>query len=170
MDEYDDAKKAYVKELVDGHSRKEIDEMAKALDLDPEKYATKREVALGIMLATDQASMYEPEGNIAEIEEECEEVDVTMSSVKSIRNATKDKATNFMTFYKGEFLTNIAAFHGATQVFRDDIMGQRKENRDFANVGFAQSVKKYQQSIEAFRRSILEQSKETQKYIKQFYG
>jgi hypothetical protein len=89
-------------------------------------------------------------------------MDVTMSSVKSIRKATKDKAS--------EFMTNIAAFHGATQVFRDDIMGQRKENRDFANVGFAQSVKKYQQSIEAFRRSILEQSKETQKYIKQFYG
>lgn len=162
MDEYDDAKKAYVKELVDGHSRKEIDEMAKALDLDPEKYATKREVALGIMLATDQASMYKPEGNTADVGEEYEEVDVTMSSVKSIRNATKDKATNFM--------TNIAAFHGATQVFRDDIMGQRKENYDFANVGFAQSVKKYQQSFEAFRRSILEQSKETQKYIKQFYG
>ena len=54
MDEYDDAKEAYIKELVDGYSRKEIDEMAKALGLEPEKYATKREIALGIMLATDR--------------------------------------------------------------------------------------------------------------------
>jgi len=147
MDEYDDAKKAYVKELVDGHSRKEIDEMAKALDLDPEKYATKREAALGIMLATDQASIYKPEEKPTDVGEEGEGVDVTMSSVKSIRKATKDKAS--------EFMTNIAAFHGATQVLR-------KENRDFAN--------EFALSIESFRHSVLEQSKETQKYIKQFYG
>ena len=147
MDEYDDAKKAYVKELVDGHSRKEIDEMAKALDLDPEKYATKREVALGIMLATDQASMYKPEEKPTDVGEEYEEVDVTMSSVKSIRKAIQDK---------------VPIFHDAIQVFSDDVKKQMKENRDFAN--------EFALSIEPFRHSVLEQSKENQKFIKQFYG
>jgi len=147
MDEYDEAKKAYIKELVNGHSRKEIDEMAKALDLDPEKYATKREIALGIMLATDQASICKPERNTADRGEECEEVDVTMSSVKSIRKATQDE---------------VRAFHDAIQVFSDDVKEQMKENYDFVN--------EFALSLESFRRSVLEQSKEIQKYIKQFYG
>ncbi len=167
--EYNEAKETYIKELASNNSRKKLDEIASALDLDPKKYASKREIALAIMLAGSQALLYRSNVDTADTEEEKKEMSKQMSSVKSIRKAINDEAESFMTFYKGEFMTNIAAFHDATQMFREDIKKQVKENNDFDHE-FGQSVKKYQDSIEIFRRSILEQSKENQKYIRQFYG
>jgi hypothetical protein len=169
--EYNEAKETYIKELVSSNSRIKLDEIAKALGLEPKNYANKREIALAIMMAANhQDSLYKSYVDVTDAEEEKEEMGVQLSSVKSIRKAINDKADNFMKFYKGEFLANITAFHDATQMFRDDIKEQMKENNDWVNNEFGQSVKEYQQSIETFRRCILEQSKENQKYIKQFYG
>lgn len=170
MTEYDEAKETYIKELVINNSRKKLDEIAKALGLEPKNYASKREIALAIMMTTNQDPLYNSFMCITDAEEGKKEMGVQLSSVKSIRKAIEDKADNFMTFYKGEFLANLTAFHDATQMFRDDIKKQVKENNNWVNNEFGQSVKEYQQSIETFRRCILEQSAENQKYIKRFYG
>ena len=160
-----DARSTYIKELIDGRSRKELDEIARALSLNPTDYMNKRELAKGILANREkiEKAIGMAATKTAPTEEAHEVEEMSMSSVRGMIRAAEEKASGFKAFYAGEFHQGMQVFQKALESFKRSIEEQRKENDDFIKNDFGQILKK-------FRQSIMDQARENQKFIKQFYG
>ena len=145
-----DARKTYIKELTDQHSKRELDEIARALGLNPSKYPNKKEVAHAILACREPTEQTAEKSDLNRFptDEVLEVEKLTMSSVRSMIKAAENKA--------GEFNQGVKALHDAVEE-------QTKKNDDFVKKEFSQNLKTFQQSI-------IGQMKENQEFIKQFYG
>jgi hypothetical protein len=167
-----DERKTYIKELTDRHSKRELDEIARALGLNPSKYPTKKEVANAILTCRELTEQTAEKSDLNRFptDEVLEVEKLAMSSVRTMIKAAENKAGEFKAYYAGEFNQGVKAFHDAVGAFEKSIEEQTKKNDDFVKKEFSQNLKTFHQSIEAFKQSIIGQMKENQEFIKQFYG
>ena len=132
----------YIEELLAKYTRRELDEIARGLGLNPSDYLNKGAIAEAVLRSRErEEELIEEkirEYPRDEVKEEVKRVstDTVKGKIKAIENKT-------------------AEFHAFAPMFQQSVQEQTKENEDV--------VKKFQQSVQ-------EQVKENEQFVKEFYG
>jgi len=144
-----DERKKYLEELVNSYSRKELNEISEALDLNPNDYKKKKEIAEAILKVREREenlaaiATYKPDlgKEVRKVEEMFE------NTVKGKRKAFREKASEFKTFG--------SVFHNGVQA--------AIKNQEIARDELTQGIKEFQHSV-------LMLSQKNQDFVKSFYG
>ena len=164
----DEERKRYIEEMVTEFSRRQLNEIASGLGLNPNDYLNKREVAEAILEARDRkkAQIEEAIPGYTPVEEVTKEVEkVSTDTVRGKIKAMEKKA---------------AEIHAFAPVFQQSVQEQMKENMAAAakihafGPVFQQSVqeqvKENEAAVTTFISGVKEQMKENKNFVKKFYG
>ena len=167
-----DERKKYLEELVNSYSRKELNEIAEALDLNLNEYKKKKEIAEAILKVRERKEnlaaivTYKPAlgKEVRKVEEMFE------NTVKGKRKAIMEKASEFKIFGSVELRNSTDVFHNAVQAFKRNTIDQAIKNQEIARDEFTQSIGRFQENIKEFGQSIRTQIRKNQDFVKSFYG
>jgi hypothetical protein len=171
-------RESYIEELVTEYTRKELNEIASVLDLNPGDYQNKRAIAEAILVTREVEEVQKEEITFTEEapieyptkEEVTKEVEkVSPDTVKGKIKAFEKKTTEFNNFAR-EMGKNVQMFH---QSVRELI----KDYENFMKTEFHHGINEFHHGINAFHQSIREMKQimqdqvlKHQNYVKQFYG
>ena len=168
----------YIRELIMGYSRSELDAIAVGLGLNPEDYPNKRAVAEAILEAREreEAPVEEapPEYPLIEevrvIEEVTEEMEkVSANTVRGMIKVTEKMATEFKAFTSTLQQNAQEWLEKSVNAFNQSVKEQVKENEDFTR-NINAGINAFHQNVRMFQQSIIEQVRENKNFVKRFYG
>ena len=171
-------REVYVEELVAEFKRRELNEIARSLGLNPDDYPNKRTIADAILEAREmeeapiegEVTSPPPEEETLEkiVEEEVEIVNP--NTVRGKMKAASEKAAEFNDYASALLEIGQDELRKGVATFNRSVQEQIKNYEKYIKKEFTEGIRAFHKSVKAFQQSIREQVNENQDYVKRFYG